>query len=41
MIDSGVMSGAGYQTGGVGYHTGGVGSSRIEDRWFVILFCNY
>jgi len=32
LIDSGVMSGAGYQTGGVGYHTGGVGSSRIEDR---------
>jgi len=32
LIDSGVMSGAGYQTGGVGYHTGGVGLSRTEGR---------
>ena len=34
LIDSGVVSRAGYQTGGAG-------SSRAKGRWFVTLFGNY
>jgi len=34
LIDSGVVS-------RVGYQTGGIGPSRAEGRWFVTLFYNY